>query len=313
MSVITDALIALQMAGFSPGASVSLTTADQQAEGWRDDGTESGIIRTEPQRGNYVCMPFKKGFITLTLVGSVINQINSGSPLKNSDGTGTYLTVTVNSSATLANSAIAGLWFSGNVFGLRYTATSNPIGCIIDGVAYTVPATVNTDPRTGYSNGATPATIEEVIIANDLGPGKHYVELVFPASTSVTRSYEILGYVVDAQAGYVPPSGFVDLRATTQLITATTGAGAQSLAASLSTHNGNWGFRKLLFANISGGTASVYLVYSTAKTTIIWQKSIPAGDTQEFDFGGIYADTVNLLTYASATNAINVTPIAAGG
>lgn len=286
---------------------------DNYAGAWRDDGTEQGVSRVEITRDRYVCMPFKRGFVALTTVGSVVNQINGGSPGKNSDGSGTYLTVTVNSSATLANTAIAGFWIAGNVFGLRYTATSNPIGCMIDGVAYPVPATASTNPRTGYSVGATPSTVDEVIIATDLGQGRHYVELVFPASKTTTYSYEILGYIVDSQAGYAPPSGFVDLRATTLNITGTTGGTSQIIPSSLAIFNGTWGFRKLLFANITASPATVYMVYSTATSTIIWQKIIPANDGYDLDFCGIMPDINNVKVYASVSGAINVTPIAVGG
>ena len=280
-------------------------TADQQARAWRDDGTESGIIRTEQKRGALVQMPFiygtytavTGGAATATLTGPLASDINQ-------DGSGTYLRVTVQASASLANYVYVKFWIFGNVFGLRMQrSASTPVGCMIDGVAYTVPTVGNVEPSSG-STSSVYGNVDGVLIADDLGPGRHFVELAFPAFLSGSnRVYVVGGYLVDSAAGYQRLSGqVVSTSNGTLALTATTGATAQYP----SQPAGIRGWRKALFYNTAGSPITVYMVYSLATSTIIWSKSVPANDSIELDPQGIIVDVTNTRFYVSGSG-VNAT------
>lgn len=285
---------------------------DPQATGWRDDGTDGGIVRTELARAGYVQMPFRNAFQSTSAAGSASIGLNGGNT-NNTDGSGTRIAVSVAASATLENYAYLGFWIQGNVFGLRHASLPGPIDCMIDGVAYTVEEdTTLNSPRTGFTSGSLPAA-DYQILARDLGEGLHWVELTFPAFLSgATRSYLLFGYIVDGRAGYVRPSGYVHIHQEPVAITATTGATGQFLAVSpAATTTSYWGMRSVLLCNTTAGAITVSAVYSTRTSTPIWTKSVPANDTVIFDLGGIIADVNNLYFYASGAG-INATPIGVG-
>ena len=278
------------------------------AEAWRDDGSESGIVRTEQKRGALVQMPFISGIVTLAGVGSATAILQGQpAPYLNTDGTGTYLKITVDASASLANSATAKFWITGNVFGLRYARSSLlPIGCMIDGVAHTITAANNTDPVNNSSVGNLYSAVDFDLIADDLGQGRHFVELVFPAFLSGSqRVYNIFGYVVDSQAGYQKPTGqVVSLYQASLAITATTAGTAQYPTIP----NGMRGWRKALFCNTTGSAITINCIYSLASSVLMWSKSVPANDTIEFDPLGVVVDVSNVRFYASGAG-LNLTTI----
>lgn len=278
------------------------------AEAWRDDGSESGIIRTEQKRGDLVQMPFITGLFASGEAGTATVRLQGQpSPHINADNSGTYLTVTVAASASLANSATVKFWITGNVFGLRFSRNpAMPIGCMIDGVAYPVNVTGNVDPVNNNSVGNLYSIVDCDLIADDLGQGRHFVELVFPAFLSgTTRVYNIFGYVVDGQSGYQKPTGqVVSLHQASMAITATTAGTAQYKIIP----PGVRGWRKALFCNTTGSAITIYCVYSLATSFVMWSKSVPANDTIEFDLQGIVTDAANVLFYASGAG-INMTTI----
>lgn len=285
-----------------------LPVSSGYAAAWRDDGSESGIVRTEQKRGDLVQMPFVIGSVTLSATGTATATLtNQPLPYLNLDGSGTYIRLTVSASATLANSATAKFWITGNVFGLRYLrSAATPIGCMIDGVAYTITAANNADPVTNASVSNLYGAVDYDLIADDLGPGRHFVELVFPAFLSGSqRVYNIFGYVADGNAGYQKPSGqVVTLYQATLALTATTGGTAQNLTLP----NGIRGWRKALFCNTTAGAITVYCVYSTATSVVMWSKPVPAYDTVEFNPEGIIVDSSNIKFYVSGAG-INMTNI----
>ena len=286
----------------------NLAVADQQARGWRDDGTESGLIRVAGVRGNLVALPFLSTTYVGTAAGSASVKIfTQPAPGENRDGVGTYLQAQVLSSASLANYVFVRFWITGNVFGLRYSAPPGPIGCMIDGIAYSLPVTTNIDPVSGASpGGAIYSGVEGYVLADDLGPGRHLVELSFPAFLSgSTRTYKIHGYLVDAAAGYTPSKSLVvGFNSGKTAITATTGGTAQKISVT----GGYLGFRKLFIYNTTGSPITIYCVYATATSDVIWSRSVPANDTIEFDPAGTITDSDYVLFYASGSG-LNVTPL----
>jgi len=285
-----------------------LPVSSGYAEAWRDDGSESGIVRTEQKRGALVQMPFITGLVTLSVTGTA-TAILQGQPLPylNTDNSGTYLKITIDPSASLANSCTAKFWITGNVFGLRYARSSVlPIGCMIDGVAYPVNVTNNVDPVNNGSVGNLYSAVDFDLIADDLGQGRHFVELVFPAFLSGSqRVYNITGYVVDGQAGYQKPTGqVVTLYQASLAITATTAGTAQYTTMP----NGMRGWRKALFCNTTSSAITINCIYSLASSVLMWSKSVPANDTIEFDPQGIVVDSTNVRFYASGAG-VNLTTI----
>lgn len=287
---------------------------DPQASGWRDDGTEGGLIRAELARGNLVQLPWKRGFLSITNNGSATSGLVGGTT-NNADGTGTRLSVAVQASASWANSVVVQFWITGDIFGLRYEDLPGPIDIMIDGVGYAVPLNPTLDPRTGFAAGGRfPWGANHFILANDLGPGRHFVQMTFPAFTSgSTRQYLVHGILVDGKAGYLQPGPFVHVHAVPVSITGTNGATANNLSIFPEVTNISfWGWRRILFCNTSGSPVQITAVYSTRTSTPIWSKTIPANDTVELDWGALIADVSNLLFYASTGGVVNATVIGVG-
>lgn len=265
-----------------------MITIDPQASGFRDDGTESGVTRFEVVRGGWKPMSWRRGGYTSAAAGTAtVGSLGSlsGSAL----WTGTSIQMTVPANAALGNGTTMGFWIHGNKFALRYvTASGVSPGCTIDGITYDVPLSEATplNPITlsgiGYDEGPL------VKVADDLGNGFHFVELSFPcAATGSTRSWVLHGYGVDDIEGYEERSREGRTGANQVALTGT----YQAMLGALTSTNIRT-VRKLFFYNSTGGAITATLRHITYGT--IWTKSVPAGETVEWDPGICMADGVEL-------------------
>src|SRR5689334_17777387 len=93
---------------------------DLQANAWRDDGTESGVIRAAIETGDLVMRPFKGG--------------------QYADDSGTSLIVSTIQPGSL-DGVMVRVPFWGRVFGVRWLRdnTAPPFAVMIDGETYTPP------------------------------------------------------------------------------------------------------------------------------------------------------------------------------
>jgi hypothetical protein len=288
-------------------ATVQLGVLEQQQTGARDDGNESGVVRTELVRGTLVTMPMLRTAYSVNAVGSTSPSISAAFP-ENGDGTQSGIFISVAASASLANSALIGFWIMGEVFGLRLSKsggyfTANPVGCRIDGVAYDVAVDLARDPVTNGMAfiGTTPGVLSQ-IIATDLGSGPHYVELIFPAFLSgATRQYGLLGYLVDSRVGNVAPARGVTLNLPQIGPAAITWVNVCNPTLAFQ------GIRKVFVMNTTA-TAIIVLLRWNSSVNEFWRRTVPANDTLECDLGGILYDV--LQVYAAATG-INVAAVGA--
>ena len=269
---------------------VSMVTisVDPQAHGFRDDGTESGLIRSEPNSGRWYLMSWRRGGYT-SAAGGTATVGAPGSLSGSALWTGTSLQMTVPANAALGNGTTMGFWIHSKKFALRYvTASGVPPGCTIDGVTYDVPLSeataVNPITLSGIGYDESPL----VHVADDLGEGFHFVELSFPcAATGSTRSWVLHGYAVDSIDGYEPraPEGRVG---STQITL--TGSYQAMLGTASSTNVRT--VRKLFFYNSTAGAITATLKHSVYG--VFWTKAVPAGETAEWDPGIAMADGVEL-------------------
>jgi len=188
--------------------------------------------------------------------------------------------------------------FSGEKFGLIFDLSAAyvgfEVGCMIDGVVYPVkqPSMLMPDTQAPFVQlPIAPYTY----VADDLGAGVHHARLVFPAG-AVTKSWMILGYLVDANAGYtVPPRGVNINRNTAVAVT------TSAVTFPTGTDTPYRGYRGIIFTNTTASPITVTIQNSGG--TAFWIKSIPANDVVTFDALGFLYDPVKLFASATGVNA----------
>ena len=182
------------------------SSLDPQAVGWRDDGSEGGVVRVDPIGNDLVAMPFlpTNTVIAVTGAGASFSWSTIGR-LQNSTTLCYQFFCNNPAIAALGGGGVMNFWFHGNRLGLIYHAnTLTPMGCRIDGVAYEVPLPGQVDLDTQVASTVWDI-LPAVMVATDLGDGPHYVQLDLPADPlglSAT-TFTLYGYLVEAAAGYV--------------------------------------------------------------------------------------------------------------
>lgn len=277
----------------------ALSVTDEQINGARDDGSEGGVLRAELARAQAVLVPFSMEEIIPT--GSAVAIY--GGKYADTEGAGNRVKVTLAHSATLANNLRWDMWFNGEFFGLCYNIDTGtaPIGLMIDGVAYSVPAWPPVHPIYGTPTVMNTARLNGEIIARDLGPGRHLASIMFPGSVTEDRTWWMHGYLADSAAGYREQQhgGIVSQ---TQIAVGTAwtnllvGAVGSATAFPAST-------RVLMLYNTTASPITVSLALN-GDTDIFWSKQIAANDTVPVDFGMPIFQKNYLLAKASATGVV---------
>jgi hypothetical protein len=131
-------------------------------------------------------------------------------------------------------------------------------------------------------------------VADDLGPGVHHARIILPAGPTV-RSWLLLGYLVDANAGYVPNPRGVNVNRQTVAVTTTPASFPSGADTAFRA------FRGILFSNVTASAVSVAV--QTAGGTTIWSRSVPANDTVVFDPLGFLWEPVKIVAAATGINA----------
>lgn len=283
---------------------------DPQAIGWRDDGTESGILRTK-SRGNLVQQPFLPALIDYTSSGSSSVNFNGAARIGGA-AAARQMFVSVSASGSLNNGVTASFIFHGPTLGLVYQTTNQgKLGCRIDGVAYDVPLPIQTGLDTQASTLAYD-TVPGVIVADDLSNTLHYCQLDFACDPlGVTAfSWYMMGYLVDETAGYRKFDHAS--RASSNTITLTTSATFISAFSPSSAVTNIYGAHSFLFINLTASAHTVSLLPSGSGTTAI-PISVPASGYAQFtpSPGVPLVDFENWKVSADANSSVAMTIIGA--
>jgi hypothetical protein len=279
---------------------------DPQAIGWRDDGTESGVLRTERVRGgDLVRVPLRDGQFTLNGSSTTVQR---GTWQENSDGTASGILISV-AIAAAAPVTISHL-FTGRVYGVRtLPAYNNPnigpgitdFSVYIDGLTYAV------NPYVRRTEATTVDTITSgeaaFIVADDLPMGVHKATLVFPPHPTINARWALLGYVAEKAAGYSDPSERLSLFGTPTVLT-TTAADIRAMLSGTSAKAPR-GVRGGLLIN---STATPVTVTLSLVSTDIYNVSVPANGSATFTFPGLIGNLLSdIKLRASAGSAVTVT------
>lgn len=276
---------------------------DPQINGARDDGSESGIVRTETLRDGWSLLGFRRGLYTSANIGSGTVASLSGLITNSVTNTGTAIQVSLPASAAYGNGATIGFWIHGNMLGLAYYAlnTTVPPGCTIDGINYAVPVSKSGTANPLTLSGVASDELPLVEVANDLGDGPHWVELSFAcAASGSTRYYVMQGYAVDRRSGYVQSPAGARTGATIFTLTAS----YSTLLTGASTNANIRSIRQVIFYNSTGGAITATMKHFTYG--VFWSKSVAAGDTVIFDPGTWMYDGTELQ---AAGNGLTCTVI----
>ena len=272
---------------------------DPQANGWRDDGTESGIVRAAIVGGNLVQVPFKEKNCSITNTGTASAFITSDNV--NKDGSSSGISVILAADADLGSGARIVFWIVGPVFGLRYNEVSGSAACDmsvnIDGINYDVPASQTRDPISNSFYSQIPAEMQYVLVSDNLGDGQHFVEIFLPSKTTATKIF-LHGFVLSSSSGVKPIEPGARM-SSAQMALTTSFANCQGTDSSLAA------IRKIFFQNTTAGALIVYVKRSTYAADA-WSKSVAANSTEELDFGMPLYDMPLLQAKASGAG-VNAT------
>lgn len=256
---------------------------DLQPNGWQDNGTPQGYIRTRSQTGELILQPFYPQHVSVsgfTNRSGVIGEDNAlfGAALN------------TNLTAGLSQIAYVRFMFSGRVLGLSWNKKlTDDFSVIIDGLCYgmngrykTFDTVSTTTIDTGYHFG---------IIADDLEDCEHECVLTLTNRASYTvagdnynNNYygsasagpygEFYGFLVDKAAGYRIPQTI----ATPKTIGASIGTVATNLYTGASART-PWGISQLILNNLSTISTNRRVVINIGVTTV-WDgqvQSTPLG------------------------------------
>lgn len=275
---------------------MSIIGLDPQANGWRDDGTESGVIRTDAVHGNLVMVPFQAARYASQAIGATASYQRGIT--YNPDGSGTAINVSV---PTGSNGVRIFQLFEGSTFGLRYRANLltqrvDAITVSVDGV----PVTFNPEAALADLNleSSQDMYFGHTVTHRDLPEGTHLAEIVL-TSGPATRSIVLLGYLADQAAGYSPPTRFHQMviggAVGTSFSYVKYGDAPEDLAA----------ISRIAYSNSTESPITVTLSYigSTDFATV----TVPANGTAAYDFGFPTANARLVQHRASASGVTHVT------
>jgi hypothetical protein len=271
------------------------TSFDTQANGWRDDGTESGALRTELTRGNLVLIPLDthSGFIEMSASGSG-NIIAVTDGLSNRTGNQwLYLQLPD------ANSAVSiSFRFNGRALGFclatNYSPGTSGMTAQIDGVMHPFPPApvligdpTNHGPGYGY---------HYYPIVDNLPDGVHQCRFTM-VGADVNQIVKLFGIFVEERVGYRPAPTSAILANSAIVATAS----RQTFSALFS---GNVDFTYLSAIHLANVTASDCLVTLDKNNVTFWREVISANKTREINFPLPAAINYNYGITCQTANAI---------
>lgn len=223
-----------------------------------------------------------------------------GTQMAHAEASGEAIRINLAASATLANPWCGLTQFNGDIFGLVYEiyAGAGVPGVWIDGVAYEVPAYPPTNPFGRVNNTKPKPRLSGEIIATGLGPGPHWLELVFPNHVTETRQWNLYGLLLDSRAGYQPQAKV----GTIAIQPAAVGTSYTTLAADTTTLQAarGLGIRQIYFYNTTASPITVTLSRTATSAGHFHAITVPAnGSPPPFDPGIVLANHSYLYAIAS--------------
>jgi hypothetical protein len=270
--------------------------------GHHDDGSADGIVHAKLLAQGLVKVPISQSGSPqelITIIGSGTAPI--GAVNSNTDGTQRCINVTVPAVTSGATSCVViERTLHGRRVGIRFrrnnSGTLPPFTVFVDGVPYEVRQTAN---RRHAATVLAASDFEALfLIADDLGEGPHNVRVVIAGDVigGSSRSLIFHGWIADRAAGYEPRRG---VTLSTSGVVITTTATVPTLT------NPSGLIRKMFFHNPDTVTRKVTV--SIGSTDIIKVRDIPAGQSDELDFGepvDAVASSVRWKADAKTTNDV---------
>lgn len=270
-----------------------LPATELQAGGFKDDGSEQGLVRVQSVISGLVRLPFLPGQYSLSsnTAPSVQPTYKADIYRENSDGScsGIGVIVTQGSAGSTYVSRIV-FAFYGKVLALRWARGIAAGGyprdftCVIDGVCYNV-SNQAFDPRSG-SAYTTPSGESCVVIDDNLRDGQHICELAFPGAVDQANRWLIYGYAVESRTGANPYPRRMSW-CNPQVLTTGMVYVDVSHHGETSVENLAYGIRRLAYSNSSASPVTVTIenyYNSTAATLAVL--TVPANGTAEYSFPG---------------------------
>lgn len=267
---------------------------DLQANGWLDDGTESGVIRTH--RKSVVIIPFDSSFIQAS-TGASINFYNGLSGTAYSNGS----VVSVQVTQGTGNYAQIKIPFRGTMFGIArrsYDVINYTV--MIDGVAYPA-GTGNSNaiqPNEWLSQSAFQDNKYVEMITNNLLDTTHEAEIIVQGIASGTLNFNLFGIAVSKDSGYREPVPSI-----WRIMNVTLPTTLATIASLSSTPISSVG--KYCFYNSTASAVTVTVSYGG--TAPVFVQSVPAGQTIEWNFNPLQAIDTTLYQVSASATGIQMT------
>lgn len=258
------------------------------------------VTDVRPVKGRTIFIPYTATDSQITSGQSMLSKQFQCNEL----GSGRCMHPAVAASASLAGPLEYSFWVNGNVFGIVYeiyTGTAPP-SVMVDGIAYEVPIFPKSDPF-GRNGTILKPRLSGAVLDDSLGDGPHYVEIMFPVSTTEARAWNIYGWLVDENAGYRQPT----LGLTMGITAKTVGNAVYTNITNDTTSvagTGAIGIRKVLVRNPTAGALTLTLSNSSTSAGDFLVVSIAAGDTYVFDPGGLLMLANSLYAKGSAAGLV---------
>jgi hypothetical protein len=226
----------------------------------------------------------------------------------NDDGTQSGLVCTVPASTTFQNWLKVGAFIRGPRVGLRLSRglgaanMPTPFSARID--CYPVKPDYSqaliTDTQQPH---ALRGVYRDITLGTDLGDGEKYVEIEIPADPLVDRTLTLLGWLVDASAGYSAPKRGMNIDAVWTLLTTTPTSFGINSGLDFSQFTGFY------YKNVHASIAGDILVYSNlgSDTIEIARFTVAAGVSGPFMFPAPVPDGYRVAY--SGTGTMMIKPI----
>lgn len=272
---------------------MSVVTIDPQAVGWRDDGSESGVLRSEMVKAGAVPQPFRYGAFATMLSGASASYQTALVNNLYGFGSGVYFQVAAGS-----NGAELILPFSGVLFGLGYLAQSTaPVVSVdVDGVGVAFDASEIHRRITTLTT--TVGEYPEIRITHtDLDPGPHIARIAIVAPPAGTTTLTLHAYFVSALAGYPSPNRMANISA---------GVAVPVSYGTVPSGGGNVqldGIQRLWYSNTTGAGLTV-TVRTYGASSALASFSVPANGQYQLDFGSPLSNARTLEHMASGAGAV---------
>lgn len=292
---------------------IASSPLDPQAIGWKDDGTDGGVIRTEVARGGLVFQSFNLLDQARVIVsgGTTACTLNLGTP-SISFGAFSHSCLFCKVHPTVGSLLTVRFYFRGKrlwlALGTLDSVSHAQTTVFVDGQAYQLPL-CPVDPLTNAKIIHNERCLAYKV-SDDFDDGIHSCSVTFHGTTAATLTNYMYGYYVDAATGARPPEptvfavgpAVVTAVATRATINSLTGSNANFIAA----------VDSVCIANTSAGTVVVAL---DINNVVYWQDTLLAKKSVLVPFGNSAPLCVssNLVGITADTgSAVNVTMFCKG-